>query len=383
MGRGENGPARMFSLKRQIFIFLAVFIFVILLLLGIFLAAMIASYQKSGNQRRQEELEEYAQTLDGSIQQLNEVVRLICTADNSFQGISGRQTAAERCGTVYGLRSTLQMQIRSNHYLEGLFVLYEDGEKVLYDTNGQMDYGDIKLMWNTGKALMEYSRIEYSGNSAFSYTEQVQQTKTGQFYSIYMKKDAALVSGSISLLQGLPEQAKDADYGIIYRGKFYRTAGAGAEFSAADGAALKPGRNRIGNNLVYLCKLGAKDMAAVEIVPQSFWMYVQPWHMVFLLVMVFLAAWLAFLYRFIYLQLSEPLEDMTRTLRDIRKGDWEVHFTAPNRIAEIEGVRTTVRLMLREIGQYKIRTYEEQLARQNTQLQFLQLQLAPHFIQTA
>ncbi|WP_321018048.1 sensor histidine kinase, partial [Eisenbergiella porci] len=74
-----------------------------------------------------------------------------------------------------------------------------------------------------------------------------------------------------------------------------------------------------------------------------------------------------------------PLEDMTNALRNIQEGVWEVEFTASNRITEIENVRQTVRLMLKEIEQYKIRSYEEQLEKQKVQLQFLQLQLAPHF----
>lgn len=116
-----------------------------------------------------------------------------------------------------------------------------------------------------------------------------------------------------------------------------------------------------------------------EILPRSLWLYVHPWHILMMALMLLLTVWLLWLYRFIYNQLSEPLEDMARTLRDIRQGDWEVNFTAPNRIVEIENVRQTVQMMLKELGQYKIRTYEEQLTRQKTQLQFLQLQLAPHF----
>ncbi len=208
----------------------------------------------------------------------------------------------------------------------------------------------------------------------------VQKSEEDLFYSVYIKRNSAMVSGSVSQRQGLPEQLEnEAAYGIVYEGEFYRTGGQDGGHPDINYATLRQGRNRVGNDFVYLHKLDTEDMAVVEILPSSLWLYVQPWHLLLAVLMLLLMVWLLSLYRFVYQQLSEPLEDMTRALREIRKGDWEVEFTAPNRIVEIENVRQTVWLMLKEIGQYKIRTYEEQLERQKTQLQFLQLQLAPHF----
>ena len=139
------------------------------------------------------------------------------------------------------------------------------------------------------------------------------------------------------------------------------------------------GKNRAGDFFVYLENLDSENIAVVEIMPWSIWLYVSKVHLVLLALLLLIAVQSIRLYRFVSEQLTRPLEDMTRALLDIRQGVWEVNFTAPNRITEIENVRQTVQVMLKEIGQYKIKTYEEQLVRQKTQLQFLQLQLAPHF----
>ena len=74
-----------------------------------------------------------------------------------------------------------------------------------------------------------------------------------------------------------------------------------------------------------------------------------------------------------------PLEDMNNALSKIQAGEWEVHFDAVNRVEEIENVRNAVQVMLKEIEDYKIKSYEEQLGKQETELQYLRLQLAPHF----
>lgn len=380
MNGNRRTRGRMFRLKQQIFGFLAAFIVVILLLLGIFLAVMIGSYQKKQNQSRLERLEAYGETLKESIGQLQDVAGSIYSVSSAFQGIGSYQTEAEKCACIQELMSVLQVQVRSNRYLCALVAHYDYGEGVLYYTDSELNYKDTKMLWNTGKTIMEGSRSSSLEEAAFSYTKLVQEAESDLFYSVFLKKKSAMISGSVRLSQGLPEKSEPgASYGIVYEGEFYRTGGQQAELSREDCAALQQGRNRVGDNFIYLHRLDAIDLAVTEILPRSIWLYVHPWHILLMALMLLLAVWLLFLYRFIYNQLTDPLEDMTRTLQDIREGDWEVNFTAPNRIVEIENVRQTVRLMLKELGQYKIRTYEEQLARQKTQLQFLQLQLAPHF----
>ena len=380
MGGSRHAAGRMFGLKQHIFGFLAAFIVVILLLLGIFLAVMVGSYQRKQNQGRLEELEAYGETLEESIGRLHDVVGSIYSVSSAFQGICSYRTEAEKCGYIQELMSVLQVQVRSNRYLSALVVNYDYGEGVLYYIDGMLDYGDTKMLWSTGKTIMEGSMGSSLEDAAFSYTKLVQEAEHALLYSVIMKKKSALISGSVRLNQGLPEELEEAaSYGIVYEGEFYRTGGQEAGLTREDCIGLCQGRNRVGDKFVYLHRLDAEDMAVAEILPRSLWLYVHPWHILLMVLMLLLTVWLLLLYRFIYKQLSEPLADMTRTLMDIRKGDWEVNFTAPNRITEIESVRQTVQLMLKELGQYKIRTYEEQLARQKTILQFLQLQLAPHF----
>lgn len=380
MGREENDQIRMFGLKRQIFNFLAVFIMAILLLLGIFLVTKISSFQRDQNQKRMNDLKIYAETLEGNIRQLNDIVGSVYSVSSAFQGISSYQTVAEKCGYIYELKGLIQMQVKSNNCLKGMFVHYDYGDGILYYTGNRISYQDTKMLWNTGENYLKNSRSGYLQNPSISYLDLVQRTESDKLYSVLMIKGGAMISGIISLGQGIPDQLENsAAYGVIYEGEFYRTAGEPENLSVEECTSLKAGRNRIGDRIIYLHRLNVENIAVVEIFPRSIWMYVQVWHIVWMLLMVLLAVWLLLLYRFIYDQLTVPLEDMTRTLRDIKKGDWDVTFTAPNRIVEIEGVRQTVRMMLKEIGQYKIRTYEEQLERQKTQLQFLQLQLAPHF----
>ena len=127
MGKDRSRTVRMFGLKQQIFGFLVVFIVVILLLLGIFLAIMIGSYQRKQNQKRLEDMKRYGETLEDSIGQLVDVIGSIYSVSSAFQGICSYQTEAEKCGYIQELMSVMQVQVRSNRRLSGLFINYDYG----------------------------------------------------------------------------------------------------------------------------------------------------------------------------------------------------------------------------------------------------------------
>lgn len=81
-----------------------------------------------------------------------------------------------------------------------------------------------------------------------------------------------------------------------------------------------------------------------------------------------------------YKEIMEPLERLTSTMEDIRGGDLEKKLdTDKERVQEFASVGETLNTMMEEIMHLKIANYEESLQRQGAELQYLQLQLRPHF----
>lgn len=368
----DNKSYKLFSLKQQISRILLSIIIIIMLLLATLLAAMIRYYQSEQNKRRLNDLAVYAETMDNDIIQLNNIVGTIYSINNAFQGMYSYKSAAEKCDHIYTLMNLLQIQVKSNQNLSGIFVYYDNLEKALYYVNANMPFLDKEAMKNNGRIVAE--------GITHTYERSIVETENEVYYSVLMKKSSAAISGSIRLSLGLPdEQDRTAAYGIIYEGTFYRISGENIELTYDDCANMKPGINKIKGAVVYLHKLGTTDISVVEILPQTLWLYISEIHIMIALLSLLFAFFSIRLYRFVSDHLSKPLEDMTDALQQIQAGVWEVKFTAPNRIVEIENVRQTVSVMLKEIERYKIRSYEEQLDKQKTQLQYLQLQLAPHF----
>ena len=368
----RNTSKKMFSLKEQIARILMSVIIIVVLLLTTLLLVMISSYQKGQTKKHLEELTVYAETLDNSMGQLNDVIGNIYSANDVFKGINKNQSVIEQLNNINTLLNLLQIQVRSNHSLSGLFIYYSQYENVLYYVKEKMSFSDKELLKKYGKFFLN----TYNGN----YSTSVISTEGAVYYNVFLKKELAAIGGNIRLNLGLPDQEeKSGTYGVIYNNTFYRVAGENMELSAEDCATLESGRNGTKGRVIYLHELDSVNMSVVEIVPQSPWLYINWVHIILAILSFSLYFLLRKLYRFVSDQLSKPLEDMTVVLQQIQTGVWEVNFTAPNRVAEIENVRETVRIMLKEIEQWKIRNYEDKIEKQQTKLQYLQLQLAPHF----
>lgn len=371
---------RMFSLKRQITGSTWLFMIVVVLLLITFLAGTVSSYQKKSQEKRTEALLSYADTLANHLDELRDVAGEIFSKNSDFDGINIFPSPAEKWTHIYDLMNTLRMQIKSHKGLEGLFLYYDSFEQMQYAVNDTISFDDTERLKKAGKAGVQNGEGSYI---AFPYA-----SERDAWYNVYMKKSSAAVGGCVRLSQGLPEDKdENAVYGVIVDGHFYRTwAGEGQEereeeqeIDAAWFDGLQPGVNHVDGKVIYFHTLKSEDMAVAEILPESIWLYVNWLHIVFafLIVVYCLAAFR--ILKFVYEELSRPLEDMTKALAHIRTGVWEVEFSAPNRILEIEDVRQSVKTLLGEIEQYKIRFYEEELEKAKIHRQYLQLQLAPHF----
>ncbi len=77
--------------------------------------------------------------------------------------------------------------------------------------------------------------------------------------------------------------------------------------------------------------------------------------------------------------LYRPIRSMHETIETIRQGDMDVRMNGGSRLLELHNLSRHFNDMMDEIQNLKIRMYEEQLREKETYLQYLQLQIHPHF----
>ena len=74
-----------------------------------------------------------------------------------------------------------------------------------------------------------------------------------------------------------------------------------------------------------------------------------------------------------------PVDHLSQTISAIEQGDQSIRVPQDSAIQEVTEISRTVNTMLDTIRRQKIDSYEQQLKTQHAQLQYLQLQIRPHF----
>lgn len=91
--------------------------------------------------------------------------------------------------------------------------------------------------------------------------------------------------------------------------------------------------------------------------------------MLFLPVSILLANW----------YIEKPLSEMVQTMKRVGKGEWDIAVRSSHGIIEFDELTGSFNEMLREIENLKILNYESKIRYQKADLQYLQLQIKPHF----
>ena len=125
----------------------------------------------------------------------------------------------------------------------------------------------------------------------------------------------------------------------------------------------------------------SRDMGFIQYASpaQSFWEQLSPIQILLLVITLVLLASIPLCWIILHRSLLEPVGSLTQTIRSIQDGDTEIRVPQDSRIQEVNQIAQTVNAMLDTIRQQKIDSYEQRLAAQHAHLQYLHLQIRPHF----
>ena len=130
---------------------------------------------------------------------------------------------------------------------------------------------------------------------------------------------------------------------------------------------------------VYALRLPKVNLWVVLSIKRSLWDSVSLGQVALLLITVLSILAVFMLYRFLQLEFLKPIRELTCVMEEIRDGN-DTHVPILDvRFREIRQINETLSTMVSEIERQKLTIYEEIIERQKAELQFLQLQLKPHF----
>lgn len=97
------------------------------------------------------------------------------------------------------------------------------------------------------------------------------------------------------------------------------------------------------------------------------------------IISLFFAVLILLCYRLLKKSFLSPLEEMVETMEQIRDGEAESRLNIVSAVQEFRKINTTFNSMMDRIRKLKLLAYDRLIQMQQTQLQYYQIQIRPHF----
>ena len=350
-------------------------VLVLLLLLDWY---MIRNHQENLSNAKRNILDGYTEQVKSSIDKVDQFLYDIYSTDKNFQALQREQSSPAEYSSAYELREKLRTRIIMQDYLSSFYIFYGNGEKCWYGT--QDKFSDFVYSQEIKKVLEQYQANASQGKSWSTVSV---DGKTSLF--VCYKKGGVSMIGVYTL----PDLEELIEKNISLK----------AQVCVVQNGDILSGKKQA-NQLRLLGKISENEESLEEITldyqlfgrklsNMNFWICtvypVKLWQtatalQVFLLLVSLLSVFAVFaLFLFVRRQVVQPLRQLTDAMNRIRNGETREVPEIGGSFEEFAEVRRTLEKMVRELEEQKNRTYEEIIEKQKAQMQYLQLQLKPHF----
>lgn len=363
----------MISLKRQLSRWFALIyaaaVAVALVLLGI----SINDYYQQVEDIIQKNSDVSEAKMASDIEQMRELVLQIYLKEDTFIDLKKKVDELQGYQKAYALKKDMEMWIAMNPSVNGIFTYYNSGEEVMYCLEDKLEVDEKTQILQNNQSVLKHE--------TGTHGEMIQQIGDRLYYTIYYIAGEAAVFVITDLSDELTKLAGANDWyltgieelGMVFGSTEFREEWKGAGLTGLDG------KQYYGRNILYYNKVQPMDFGTVLILRNNLWHYLTTAHLM-ILVLLILSIYPAYrLYLLLQRQILQPLKDLTENMKILQKGTWDIDIRENTNLEEIDNVNKTFAVMIHEIKNLKIQAYEEKSQRQRAQMQYLQLQLNPHF----
>ena len=309
---------------------------------------------------------------------MDEILYDIYAKNKNFEALTTLQEETVEYSNAYELFDAMKSRLFLQENMHGVYIFYGAFQKCLFQCDkeivsfdSQMEIKDrlsVQLsqsrnggVWQTVVTtdgvfrMLTYKRGNTAVCGVFSMNDRMEGLKhaVGEGAGVYIVEDG--------MLNGI--DGKEDNLGIVEETKKQE----------------KVFRYWRDNQYVYGRRIENSSMWLCMSIPCKIWTYMNVPQLLLLIVTVFSVLAVFWLYRFIRRELVWPLRDLTETMNRIRQGEWNARTGASGHLKEIQEVGETLTAMVSEIEKQKMLSYEETIEKQKAQMQYLQLQLKPHF----
>lgn len=368
------------SLNKTILNIVLIGYFTILLFLVCMDSFLIINYQRENTRREEQALESYVENVEDSMERIRRVLYDVYMDNEEFRELSLQLSGAGMYSHAYDLRKALEGQMMVEENLHGFYIYYGTDDQPLYHVNTEQLTPEHAR--RIGKALGQ-NRLSDPETKASNW---INITIDDNVYLAlsYEKKNVTVygirnLGNAQSILQ--EQSGKQVEICLIDSGKDLLKSNFAEDLNiikriseAKDKVSYLSKKNRVCAERVQ-----GLDLWICAVYPRTLVDYLNLLHIFLILFTVGLFMVALSVYFFLKRNLVQPLEMLRNEMEKIRSEDNKNVGLIDMRFTELKEVNETLCAMILKLEEQRLLTYDEFIEKQKAQLQYLQLQMQPHF----
>lgn len=339
---------------------------------------LIRNYQMENEKAEQRVVTSYINKIQDSMDKIDRQLSDIYADDGNFQNLQKNQKEVEEYGSAYELKESLRKRMLVDENLSGFYIFYNGKQKVWYQTdNDQISAQNARMIKDILQQHILNNEIE---RSWFAIT-----VGEDNYLAIDFEKENAAIFGIYSMQNvdtviresmGKNVQIILAECGAIKKNKeLAKTLNLETYIMESSDEF----HDIIKNYRVYGHRIPNMEMWMCVTYPIRFWDMMNVQQLFLLLLTGISIIAVIMMYVFMRHQVVSPLHQLTNNMNMIRMGESDRIPPIECRFYEIQEADETLGEMVEELKKQKLLVYEEIIEKQKAQMQYLQLQLKPHF----
>ena len=370
---------RTLSMNRTLGLIMMIGYTALLVLLLIISLYWISNTQYEVEKAEAEALAGYVDRVSDEMSMLERHVYDTYATNRDFLALSGLQTYTEDYGSAYYLREAMTSKMFLEEYIHGFAIFYNRLSQVWYRikdnawlTNDQMRQVVNAIRPGVQSIVRQrtWERLSIDGETVMVVTCRRDNAAVSGIYCLKGAGDIA------SALRRPGEVLILSDDGEVLRGGELaeKLSLASLLDDSSNMYAWKSSGYR-----VYARRIPQAQLWIALAVKIDLWSLLNAWQMGLLFLTLVSVAAVVFLYVFFRQEFLRPTQELTRAMEQLRRGEISEVPILDARFAEMQEVNRTLARMVSEIESQKVQIYEEIIEKQKVEMQYLQLQLRPHF----
>ncbi len=375
---------RKIRLGRSITLFMILSYMAVITLLVVLNTMVLVGRRNDYKEETTAVLKEMVQTEEYRLNRISELMDRLYFYDENYRAFcESEHVDGENDQNLYALMEHMKENMNLSSYLHGFYVFYPNEERVRYTVN--TEHIDPTVTHQISLTLQSYADSMEKGN--LPDKNWIAFSCEGKAYMACFRYQNRISAFGIRCLGSMAEQIKTGKEG---------------EYSLAvlDGTSYLQGQeegervhildhlkeNSVGSSLLYTDgtdmvagqQIGDMDVLVFLIRSRKGYSMLTAWQMVVFLMEIIGVIGCLRIFRIFYKDMVRPLQLLTEDMNQLRqkkKTSLERHFRAE----ELQNMEDTLSLLLKEREKEAEKAKNEAVEKQSVMMQYLQLQVKPHF----